>query len=89
MTKQDDPECKLQTYRGTNLAQDMSCEPASSDNEEKKGDNLSGNFLINVILFDNHQRVIFVCRHCAQKKALLMKLEQERYHENLISYVQD
>ena len=45
--KQDDSDWKFQTYRSTNLAYDMLCEPKSSDNEEKEGDNISGNRLIN------------------------------------------
>ena len=44
--KQDDPEWKFQTDRGTNLAYDMLYEPISSDNEEKDGYNISGNRLI-------------------------------------------
>ena len=46
--KQDDSDWKFQTHRGTNLAYDMLCEPISSDNEEKEGDNLSRNRLINL-----------------------------------------
>ena len=33
--KQDDPEWKFQTYRGTILYYDVLCEPKISDNEEK------------------------------------------------------
>ena len=46
--KQDDPEWKFQSYRGTNLAYDILCEPICSDNENKEGDNLSGNRVINL-----------------------------------------
>ena len=46
--KQDDAEWKFQTYRGTNLANDMLCKPRSSDNKQKEGDNISGDRLINI-----------------------------------------
>ena len=45
--KQDDSGCKFHTYRGTNLSYDILCEPTSSYNEEKEGDDLSNNCLIN------------------------------------------
>ena len=35
MPKQDVTECKLQTYRGTNLAYDMFCDPISLYNKDK------------------------------------------------------
>ena len=46
--KQDYSDWIFQTYRGTNLDYDMLCEPTSSDNEEKEGDGLSNNCLINL-----------------------------------------
>ena len=53
--KEDDSEWKFETTsrigndRGTNLAYDvLLCEPISSDNEQKEGDNLSGNHLVNL-----------------------------------------
>ena len=36
------------TYRGTYLAYAMLFEPTSSDNDKKEGDNLSGNWLVNI-----------------------------------------
>ena len=45
--KQDNSVWKFQTYRGNNLDYDLLCEPTSSDNEEKEGDNLSDNCLVN------------------------------------------
>ena len=41
--KQDDPEWKFQTYRGTNLVYEILCETTSLDNDEEDGDNLRGN----------------------------------------------
>ena len=46
--KQDDPDCKFQICWGIHLDYDMLCEPTSSDNEEKEGDGLSNNCLINL-----------------------------------------
>ena len=58
MPKQDNPDWKFQTYRSINLAYDMLYEPTSSDNEEKEGDNLSGNHLINLkILTTNIKKI--------------------------------
>ena len=45
---QDDSEWNFQTCRGTNLYYEMVYEPTGSDNEEKEGDNLSGNHLVNL-----------------------------------------
>ena len=46
--KEYDSDWKFQTHRGRNLFYYMSCEPKSSYNEEKEGDNLSGNHLVNL-----------------------------------------
>ena len=48
MSNQDDPQCKFKTYMGNNLAYKIFCETACSDNEEKEGDDISGNCLINL-----------------------------------------
>ena len=45
---QDDSEWNFQTCRGTNLYYEMVYEPTGSDNEEKEGDNLSSNHLVNL-----------------------------------------
>ena len=44
---------------GTNLAYDMLCEPSSSDNEEKDGDYLSSNRLINMKLLATNKYIFF------------------------------
>ena len=72
--KYDDPESKFQTYRGTNLACDMLCEPISSNSKEKEGDNLSGNCLINLKMLTTNIEKFLVRQKCAQEKALQMKL---------------
>ena len=59
MPKDDDKECKFQTYRGTNLDYDLLCEPTCLDHKEKEGDNLSGGRLINLqILKTNIENVL-------------------------------
>ena len=45
--KEDDSEWNFHIYRGTNLAYDMLCDPISSDNEDKEGDKISSNHLVN------------------------------------------
>ena len=59
MPKQDDPYRKLHTCRGTNLDYDMLCQPTISYNEEKEGDNLSSNRLINHKIIDDQQGEFF------------------------------
>ena len=47
MPKDDDKEWNFQNYKGTNLVYEMLCDTTCLDNEEKEGDNLSGNHIIN------------------------------------------
>ena len=79
---------EILTYRGTNLDFDMFCEPISSYNEEKEGDSLIGNFLINLQILTTNIEKFLVRQKCAHEKAQKMKLEEERYQENFISYVE-
>ena len=46
--KQNDTDWKFQSYNGTNLGYDMMCESINSDEEEKEGDVLNGNRIINL-----------------------------------------
>ena len=64
--KQDDPDWIFQTYRGTNVDYEMLCEPTSSENEEKEGDNISGNSLFKLIVFTTNIEKILVYQQCAQ-----------------------
>ena len=66
MPKQDNPDWKFQTYRSINLAYDMLYEPISSDNEEKEGDNLSGNHLINQNKLTTNIEIVLVFQQCAK-----------------------
>ena len=46
--KQNDIDWKIQGYKGTNSGYDMLCESVNSDQEEKEGDLLNGNRIINL-----------------------------------------
>ena len=65
----------------------MFYEPTCLDNKQKQGDNLSSNRLINLKILTNNIDNFLVFRQCEQEKAPQMKLEEERFQENLISYV--
>ena len=39
---------KFKSYKGTNIGYDMMCESVNSDQEEKEGDLLNGNHIINL-----------------------------------------
>ena len=62
--KEDDPEWKFQTYRGTNLDFDMLRDPIRSDNKEKEGDNPSVNRLINLKIDNQHRECFSVPIMC-------------------------
>ena len=47
-TKYNDNDWKFQKYKGTNLDYDMLCESVNTDQEEKEGDVLKGNRIINL-----------------------------------------
>ena len=74
--KQDDPEWKFQTYRGTNLCYEMLCEPTSSDNEEKEEDKLNSYLPINLKLLTTNLEKILVSLQFTEDKALQIKLEE-------------
>ena len=46
--KHNGNDWKFQSYKGTNLGYDMLCESVNSDQEEKEGDLLNGNRIINI-----------------------------------------
>ena len=46
--KHNDHDWKFQSYKGINLGYDMICEAVNSDQEEKEGDVLNGNPIINL-----------------------------------------
>ena len=46
--KQNENDWKFKGYKGYNLGYDMMCESINSDEEEKEGDVLNGNRIINL-----------------------------------------
>ena len=45
--KKNENDWKFQSYKGNNLGYDMLCESVNSDQEEKEGDLLNGNRIVN------------------------------------------
>ena len=85
--KQND-DWKFHSYKGTNLGYDMMCESVNSDQEEKEGDVLNGNRIINLKNFITNIDNFLVYKECAQKRELQIKLEDEKDVENFIDYVE-
>ena len=51
---------KFHGYKGSNFGYDMMCESVHSDQEEKEGDVLNGNRIINLKEFDHKHRFFLV-----------------------------
>ena len=66
----------------------MLYEPTSSYNKEKEGENPSYNRLLNLKILTTNMEKFLVCQQCAHEKVLQMKLEEARYQENFISYIE-
>ena len=66
----------------------MMCESVNSDQEEKEGDILNGNRIINLKDFITNIDILLLCKECAQERELQIKLEQERYVEKFIDCVE-
>ena len=77
---------KFHSYKGTNLGYDMMCESVNSDQEEKEGDLLNGNRIINLKDVITNIDNVLVCRECAQERELQIKSEEEQDVENFIDY---
>ena len=85
---QNDNDWKFQSYKGTNLGYDMICESVKYDQEEKQGDVLNGNRIMNLENLITNIDTFLVCKECAQERELQIKLEEERDVENFIDYVE-
>ena len=59
--KQND-DWDFQSYKGTNLDYDMMCESVKSDQEEKEGDVLNSNRIINLKDFITNIDKFLVCK---------------------------
>ena len=66
----------------------MMCESVNSCQEEKEGDVLNGNRIINLNNLITNIDNFFVCKECARERELHIKLEEERYVENFFNYVE-
>ena len=86
--KHNDNDWKFQIYKGTNFGYDMICESVNSDQEEKEGDLLNGNRIINLNNLITNINNFLLCKECEQKRDLQIKLEEERYVEKFIDYVE-
>ena len=67
----------------------MMCESVNSDQEETEGDVLNGNRIISLKNLITNIDKFLVCKKCAQERELQIKLEEERYVEKFIDYVED
>ena len=67
----------------------MMCESVNSDQEEKEGDVLNGNHIINPNDLITNIDKILVCKKCAQEREIQIKPEEERDVEKFIDYVED
>ena len=66
----------------------MMCESVNSDQEEKQGDVLNGNRIINLNNVITNIDDFLVCKECAHERGLQIKLEEEREVENFFDYVE-
>ena len=66
----------------------MMCESINSDEEEKEGDVLNGNHIINLKNLISNIDIFLVCKECAQERELQIKVEEERDVENFIDYAE-
>ena len=67
----------------------MMCESVNSDQEEKEGDVLNSNYILNLKNLITNIDNFLVCKECAQERELQTKLEEERDVENFIDCVED
>ena len=86
--KHNENDWKFLSYKGTNSGYDMICESVKSDQEEKQGDLLNDNCIINLNNFITNIDKNLVCKECAQGRALQIKLEEGKEHEKFIAYVE-
>ena len=87
-SKHSDNDWKFHSYKGTNLGYDMMCQSVNSDQEEKEGDVLNSNRIINLHNLITNMDKFLVCKKFAQERELWIKLEEERDVENFIDYAE-
>ena len=69
---------KFHSYKGTYLGYYMICESVNSYQEEKEGDVINGNRIINLKNFITNMDIFLVCKECAQERGLQIKLYEEQ-----------
>ena len=74
--KHNDNDWKFQKYKGTNSAYDMLCESINTDQEEKEGDVLKGNRIINLKNLSTNIDNFLFCKECVKERDLQIKLEE-------------
>ena len=67
----------------------MMRESVNSDQEEKEGDVINGNRIINLNNLITKIDNVLVCKECEQERKLKIKLEEERDVEKFIDSVED
>ena len=84
----NDNDWKFQKYKGTNLYYDMLSESVNTDQEEKEGDVLKGNRIINLKNLRTNTEKILLCKECAKERDLQIKSEEGEEQENFIAYIE-
>ena len=84
--KHNDNDSKFQKYKGTNLDYDMRSDSVNTDQEEKEGDVLKGNRIINLKNLSTNIEKCFLCKECVKERYLQIKLEEGKEQENFIAY---
>ena len=60
--KHNDNDWKFNSYKGTNLGYDIVCESVNSYQEEKEGEVLNGNCIINLNNLITNMDKVLVCK---------------------------
>ena len=85
--KHKDNDWKSQKYKGTNLDDDMLSESVNTDQEEKEGDVLKGNRIINLKNLSTNIDNFLFYKECVKERNLQIKLEEVKEQEKFIAYV--
>ena len=73
--KHNGNDWKFQNYKETNLGYGMICESVNSYQEEKEGDLLNGNRIINLNNLITNIDKMLVCKECAQERDIQIKFK--------------
>ena len=67
----------------------MLCESVNTDQEEKEGDVLKGNRIINPKNLSTNIEYFLLCKECVKEREPQITLEEGKDQENFIAYVED